>query len=149
MALIRAAGTHLATGFLATPQLLPVLADNGQLAVAYELLFTDTMPSWLYMIDRGATTVWERWNGVDADGVPFESLNHYSKGAVIMFLHRYVAGIRLLDGAPGVPVLPATGTSGSSRARVAGSRGRRPGTTAPTGGSSRPGGSTAGRSSWR
>jgi alpha-L-rhamnosidase len=101
VALIRAAGTHLATGFLATPQLLPVLADTGQLAVAYELLFTDTMPSWLYMIDRGATTVWERWNGVDADGVPFESLNHYSKGAVIMFLHRYVAGIRLLDGAPG------------------------------------------------
>jgi alpha-L-rhamnosidase len=101
VALIRAAGTQLATGFLATPQLLPVLADTGQLAVAYELLFTDTMPSWLYMIDRGATTMWERWDGVDADGVPFESLNHYSKGAVIMFLHRYVAGIRLLDGAPG------------------------------------------------
>ncbi len=101
VALIRAAGTHLATGFLATPLLLPVLADTGHLDVAYELLFTDTMPSWLYMIDRGATTVWERWDGVDADGVPFESLNHYSKGAVITFLHRYVAGIRLLDGAPG------------------------------------------------
>jgi alpha-L-rhamnosidase len=99
--LIRAAATHLATGFLATPQLLPVLADTGHLGVAYELLFTDTMPSWLYMIDRGATTVWERWDGVDADGVPFESLNHYSKGAVITFLHRYVAGIRLQDGAPG------------------------------------------------
>jgi alpha-L-rhamnosidase len=101
VALIRAAGTHLATGFLATPQLLPVLADTGHLNVAYELLFTDTMPSWLYMIDRGATTVWERWDGVDADGVPFESLNHYSKGAVIAFLHRYVAGIRLLDSSPG------------------------------------------------
>jgi hypothetical protein len=45
--------------------------------------------------------VWERWDGVDADGVPSESLNHYSKGAVITFLHRYVAGIRLPDGAPG------------------------------------------------
>jgi alpha-L-rhamnosidase len=101
VALIRAGGTQLATGFLATPQLLPVLADTGQLNVAYELLFTDTMPSWLYMIDRGATTVWERWDGVDADGVPFESLNHYSKGAVVTFLHRYVAGIRLLDGSPG------------------------------------------------
>jgi alpha-L-rhamnosidase len=56
VALIRAAGTHLATGFLATPQLLPVLADTGQLDIAYELLFTDTVPSWLYMIDRGATT---------------------------------------------------------------------------------------------
>ena len=101
VALIRAAGTHLSTGFLATPQLLPVLADTGHLRVAYQLLCTDTMPSWLYMIDRGATTVWERWDGLDADGVPCESLNHYSKGAVITFLHRYVAGIRLLDGAPG------------------------------------------------
>ena len=100
-ALIRAAGTHLATGFLATAQLLPVLADTGHLDVAYELLLTDTMPSWLYMIDRGATTMWERWDGVNPDGVPFESLNHYSKGAVITFLHGYVAGIRLLDGAPG------------------------------------------------
>jgi len=98
--LIRAADTHLATGFLATPYLLPVLADAGRADVAYELLFSDTMPSWLSMIDRGATTVWERWNGVDSEGVPFESLNHYSKGAVISFLHRYIAGIRLLDGAP-------------------------------------------------
>jgi alpha-L-rhamnosidase len=95
--LIRAADTHLATGFLATPYLLSVLADTGHLDVAYELLFTDTMPSWLYMIDRGATTMWERWNGIDADGKPYESLNHYSKGAVISFLHRYVAGITLLD----------------------------------------------------
>ncbi len=99
--LIRAAGTQLATGFLATPYLLPVLADSGHVDVAYELLFSDTMPSWLYMIDRGATTVWERWNGIDSAGVPFESLNHYSKGAVVSFLHRQVAGIRLLDGAPG------------------------------------------------
>ncbi len=97
--LIRAAGTRLATGFLATPYLLPVLADTGHLDVAYELLFADEMPSWLYMIDRGATTVWERWDGIRPDGTPFESLNHYSKGAVVSFLHRYVAGIRLLDDA--------------------------------------------------
>ena len=95
--LIRAAGTHLATGFLATPHLLPVLADTGHLDVAYELLFADTIPSWLYMIDRGATTVWERWDGIRPDGTPFESLNHYSKGAVASFMHRYVAGIQLLD----------------------------------------------------
>ncbi len=99
--LIRAAGMHLGTGFLATPWLLPVLADTGHLDVAYELLFTDTMPSWLYMIDRGATTMWERWDGIREDGTPFESLNHYSKGAVVSFLHRYVAGIRLLDSGPG------------------------------------------------
>ena len=49
------------------------------------------------MIDRGATTVWERWEGVDDDGVPHESLNHYSKGAVVSFLHRYVAGLQRLE----------------------------------------------------
>jgi alpha-L-rhamnosidase len=95
--LIRKADTHLGTGFLATPYLLPVLADTGHLDVAYELLLQDSEPSWLVMVDRGATTVWERWNGVSADGVPYESLNHYSKGAVISFLHRYTAGIDLVE----------------------------------------------------
>jgi alpha-L-rhamnosidase len=93
--LIRSAGTHLATGFLATPLLLPALADAGHLDVAYELLGQSSEPSWLTMIDRGATTMWERWNGVDAAGVAHESLNHYSKGAVVSFLHRYVAGLDL------------------------------------------------------
>ncbi|TVZ01432.1 alpha-L-rhamnosidase [Trebonia kvetii] len=96
-ALIRSAGTRLGTGFLSTPYLLPVLAEHGQAGLAYELLLADTPPSWLTMTDRGATTVWESWEGIDADGVPHESLNHYSKGAVIDFLHRYVAGIRLGD----------------------------------------------------
>ena len=100
VALIREAGTHLGTGFLATPYLLPVLADTGHLDVAYELLLQDTPPSWLAMVGRGATTVWELWEGIDTDGVPHESLNHYSKGAVISFLHNYVAGITLLDGYP-------------------------------------------------
>ena len=59
----------------------------------------DTPPSWLTMVDRGATTVWEEWEGVDGHGVPHASLNHYSKGAVAAFLHRYVAGLRLT--APG------------------------------------------------
>jgi alpha-L-rhamnosidase len=95
--LIRKADTHLGTGFLATPYLLPVLADTGHLDIAYELLFQDTEPGWLVMVDRGATTVWERWNGVDAEGVPHESLNHYSKGAVIWFLHRYTAGIEPVE----------------------------------------------------
>ncbi|MEV6841934.1 alpha-L-rhamnosidase C-terminal domain-containing protein [Actinoplanes sp. NPDC051411] len=97
MTLIRSAGTHLATGFLATPHLLPVLADTGHDEVAYDLLFQDTEPSWLTMIDRGATTMWEHWNGVDADGVAHGSLNHYAKGAVVSFLHRYVAGLRLVE----------------------------------------------------
>ncbi|WP_129670216.1 glycoside hydrolase family 78 protein [Phytoactinopolyspora endophytica] len=98
--LIRKADTHLATGFLSTPYLLPVLADAGYLDVAYELLFQDTEPSWLSMIDRGGTTIWEDWHGIDEQGRPYLSLNHYSKGAVISFLHRYVAGIQLLDDGP-------------------------------------------------
>ncbi|WP_236703544.1 alpha-L-rhamnosidase-related protein [Lentzea aerocolonigenes] len=99
--LIRAAGTHLGTGFLATPYLLPVLADTGHLGVAYELLFQDTAPSWLTMIDRGATTIWEHWDGLDEHGTPHASLNHYSKGAVVSFLHCYTAGIRLREDSPG------------------------------------------------
>ncbi len=95
--LIRDAGTHLSTGFLATPYLLPVLADTGHLDVAYDLLFQDTEPSWLVMVDRGATTVWEEWGGIDAAGHPHASLNHYSKGAVISFLHHYIAGLQLID----------------------------------------------------
>ncbi len=95
--LIRDADDHLSTGFLATPFLLPVLADTGHLDVAYDLLFQDTEPSWLVMVDRGATTVWEEWGGIDADGNPHASLNHYSKGAVIGFLHQYVAGLQLVE----------------------------------------------------
>ena len=91
--LVRGAGTHLGTGFLTTPYLLPVLADNGHLDLAFELLFQDTPPSWLAMRNRGATTVWELWEGIDKDGKAFASLNHYSKGAVISFLHRYIAGL--------------------------------------------------------
>lgn len=64
--LVRAAGTQLGTGLLATPSLLPVLADTGHLDLAYELLAQDTPPSWLSMVERGATTVWEDWEGVDA-----------------------------------------------------------------------------------
>ncbi len=95
--LIRDAGNHLTTGFLATPFLLPVLAETGHLDVAYDLLFQDTEPSWLVMVDRGATTVWEEWGGVDGHGNPHASLNHYSKGAVIAFLHQYVAGLQLME----------------------------------------------------
>ncbi|MFB9747572.1 alpha-L-rhamnosidase [Leifsonia shinshuensis] len=92
--LVEENGTHLGTGFLSTGMLLPVLADNGYPDVAYNLLFQTDEPGWLVMLERGATTVWESWSGIDADGNPHESLNHYSKGAVIAFLHEYVAGIR-------------------------------------------------------
>ena len=61
--LVHEADDHLGTGFLATPFLLPVLADTGHVDVAYKLLFQDTPPSWLAMIDKGATTIWENWEG--------------------------------------------------------------------------------------
>ena len=67
--------------------------------MAFELLFQDTVPSWLARIDAGANTIWENWEGVDDDGLG--SLNHYSKGAVVTFLHRYVAGIRPDEDFPG------------------------------------------------
>jgi alpha-L-rhamnosidase len=57
----------------------------------------DTPPSWLLMIARGATTVWEEWEGIDTEGTAHASLNHYSKGAVISFLHRYVAGLQIAE----------------------------------------------------
>lgn len=91
--LVERNGNHLGTGFLSTGMLLPVLAGHGYADVAYDVLFQDGEPGWMVMLERGATTVWEAWNGIDADGRPHESLNHYSKGAVIDFLHSVVAGI--------------------------------------------------------
>jgi alpha-L-rhamnosidase len=93
--LVRDAGNHLTTGFLSTPMLLPRLADAGHWDTAFDLLYQDTAPSWLGMIDRGATTIWEDWEGLDEHGTPTHSLNHYSKGAVISFLHSYIAGLRM------------------------------------------------------
>lgn len=92
--LIRTNGNRLGTGFLATGLLLPTLADHGHLDVAFELLLSQGMPSWLGMLDAGATTMWEWWDGITSSGVR-GSLNHYSKGAVGSFLYTHVAGIRI------------------------------------------------------
>ncbi|MHB9031480.1 MAG: glycoside hydrolase family 78 protein [Anaerolineae bacterium] len=96
---IRQADTHLGTGFLSTPFLLTVLSDLGQTDLAYELLLQTTIPSWLYAVTKGATTIWEMWDGVDDTGKPKGSLNHYSYGAVVSWLARYAAGIEI--GGPG------------------------------------------------
>lgn len=95
--LIRAAGNHIGTGFLSTVFLCEVLAANERLDVAYDLLTQKTIPSWLYALTRGATTIWETWEGIKPDGTPSASLNHYSPGAVINFLHRVVAGINAAE----------------------------------------------------
>ncbi|MHC6220746.1 alpha-L-rhamnosidase [Arthrobacter sp. MMS24-S77] len=92
--LIHDADDRLGTGFLSSGLLLPVLAANGHADLAYRLLLRRGTPSWLGMLERGATTVWEDWEGVDEHGAAHESLNHYSKGAVIRFLHEYLVGLR-------------------------------------------------------
>jgi alpha-L-rhamnosidase len=96
--LVQGADMHLGTGFLSTPYLCPVLGDNGHLDLAYALLMQDTPPSWLYAVKKGATTIWESWDGIDEEGNPHHSLNHYSYGAVGNWLYQVVAGI-----APGAP----------------------------------------------
>jgi alpha-L-rhamnosidase len=101
--LVRAAGLRISTGFLGTPLIADALADSGHLEVAYRLLLQTGCPSWLYPVEMGATTVWERWDSMLPDGSinPGEmtSFNHYALGAVADWLHRSVAG--LAPAAPG------------------------------------------------
>lgn len=96
--LIRDNGNHLATGVLGTPYLLFALSDNGYAALAYTLLQQKTRPSWLYPVTIGATTIWERWDGIKEDGqVMPTSYNHYAYGAVGDWLYRRVAGIETAE----------------------------------------------------
>jgi alpha-L-rhamnosidase len=97
--LISQNGDRLSTGFLSTGFLLPALAENGQAKKAFDVLFQTKEPSWLYLKQKGATTLWEQWDGINSDGRAEGSLNHYSKGSAITFLHHYVAGLKPL--APG------------------------------------------------
>ena len=96
---------RLTTGFLGTPCLCPALSENGLNEYAYALLLQTECPSWLYEVEMGATTTWERWNSVRPDGsfgpVGMNSLNHYAFGAVCEWLYRYVAGISPTESAPG------------------------------------------------
>jgi alpha-L-rhamnosidase len=102
---IRAHGGHLTTGFLGTPELTRALSSNGHLADAYRLLLQRGYPSWLYPITRGATTMWERWDGIRPDS-SFEdpsmnSFNHYAFGAVGDWMYRVIGGIDIDPAAPG------------------------------------------------
>jgi alpha-L-rhamnosidase len=96
---IEARQWHLSTGFLGTPFLLFTLADHGRTDVAYRLLLNDTYPSWGYMLSKGATTWWERWNG-DTGDPAMNSYNHYAFGSVIAWVYRYAAGIDTLPSSP-------------------------------------------------
>ncbi|MEE4195846.1 MAG: family 78 glycoside hydrolase catalytic domain, partial [Anaerolineae bacterium] len=99
--LIASRDYHLGTGFLSTKFLCKVLEEHGYLDVAYKLLEQRTMPSWLYSVTKGATTIWEVWHGIDENNVPHNSHNHYSYGAVVSWLIESVAGIKLDEESPG------------------------------------------------
>ena len=96
---------HLTTGFLGTPHLLHVLSSYGYLDEAYLLLERREYPSWLYPVTKGATTIWERWDGIKPDGSfqdpGMNSFNHYAYGAVGEWMYRVMAGIEIDPAAPG------------------------------------------------
>jgi alpha-L-rhamnosidase len=109
--LVRDADGRVATGFLGTPLVLPALAEFGHLDEAYLMLLRRDDPSWLYQVEQGATTVWERWDAIRPDGSIHPgtmapppdmtgsdedhmlSFNHYAYGAVIDWVYRHVAGL--------------------------------------------------------
>ena len=93
---IRKRGTLLTTGFLGTPLALDALVDVGETQLAFDLLLRTEFPSWGYMARKGATTIWERWNG-DTGDVAMNSFNHYALGAVCGFLYRRVGGIEPVE----------------------------------------------------
>ena len=93
--LVHERGDRLDTGFLSTPYLLDVLCDHGHPELARTLLWQSEMPSWLYEVDNGATTIWETWDAIAPDGsIRPMSFNHYAPGSVDDWLYRRVAGIR-------------------------------------------------------
>ena len=118
-ALVREADGSVATGFLGTPLVLPALSDAGYVDEAYLMLLRRDPPSWLYQVEQGATTVWERWDAILPDGsihpgtmspLPGDdggqdghmlSFNHYAYGAVIDWVYRNVAGLAPSIDAPG------------------------------------------------
>ena len=102
--LVKRAG-HLETGFVGTPYLLHALSDNGYAGTAYDLLLRREYPSWLYPISKGATTVWEHWDGIKPDGTMWStdmnSFNHYAYGAVADWMYGAAAGINSDPERPG------------------------------------------------
>lgn len=96
---------HLVTGFVGTPYFCHALSSHGCLDEAYALLLKDDFPSWLYQVKKGATTVWEHWDGIKPDGSMWSpnmnSFNHYAYGAIGEWLYRVVGGLDIDEKAPG------------------------------------------------
>ncbi len=102
---IQRGGYHVTTGFVGTPYLCHVLSRYGHTDVAYKLLNQESYPSWLYPVKQGATTIWERWDGIKPDGTfqdaSMNSFNHYAYGAIGDWLYQVVAGLEIDPDAPG------------------------------------------------
>lgn len=96
---------HLTTGFIGTPYFLHALSQNGRLEEAYDLLLKEDFPSWLYQVKKGATTVWEHWDGLKPDGTMWSpdmnSFNHYAYGSVGQWLYEVCGGLRVDEAHPG------------------------------------------------
>ena len=114
---------HLTTGFLGTPYLCHVLSRFGHTDIAYKLLLQQTYPSWLYPVKMGATTIWERWDGLKPDSTfqtpGMNSFNHYSYGAIGDWMYRVVAGIDTYSDKPGykhIRIMPHLGEGLTSAA---------------------------------
>ena len=104
-AMIRADGSQMRTGFVGTPYLLHVLTKHGYTKLAWDLMLREQYPSWLYPLSKGATTVWEHWDGVMENGEfwspDMNSFNHYAYGAVIDWLYEKAAGLCHAEDKPG------------------------------------------------
>ncbi|TKG92899.1 alpha-L-rhamnosidase [Puteibacter caeruleilacunae] len=90
---------HLTTGFLGTPMISFILSDYGYYDEAFMLLMRKKYPGWLYPVTKGATTIWERWDGIKPNGSfqyhGMNSFNHYAYGAIANWLYQVVGGIRI------------------------------------------------------
>lgn len=95
--LIEKRDNHLSTGFLGTPLLCPTLSRFGKTELAYRILLQTDYPGWLYPVENGATTMWERWNSWNKETgfgpVDMNSFNHYAYGAIGEWLYRVTGGI--------------------------------------------------------
>ena len=102
---LKRAGTKLQTGFIGTPLLAETLTELGRADLAYQLLFYEEFPGWLYEVNLGATTIWERWNSMLPDGsvssTGMNSFNHYSYGAIVQWIYERAAGLKRAADVPG------------------------------------------------
>ena len=96
---------HLQTGFVGTPYLLHALSKYGYTELAYSLLLREEYPSWIYSVNKGATTIWEHWDGIMENGdfwdASMNSFNHYAYGAVIDWIYGVAGGITPVEEYPG------------------------------------------------